>query len=356
MQSFIYIWCCFPCEGLYYDGNHGIWYTYNQETQQYEPYVLKEGESVTANSSSSAQPPNHQKSTQKATVIANATVKSKDATTVRKAVISAPPSTIHVEQDSITKLGVIQKKEKGRKSKTKISGVSSIWSQKQEGSVQTVTVQSPALLKVSPAIENLKRNAVVNENQEKSALARSVSGIGASSASATATATATATIPKKIQGVIHRKQTLSKGSLVEESRLLGETAYNVSAKTSGVAATPKLEGVIHSRDGPTSGGGIVTIPKKFEGVIHSKDGPMLSMHSIGQGTGDLKSVENSFKLINNTTPSTNVGFSEAMDPKGDSTSSFPGGGRRRFTEAPAAPAHSGYRDRAAERRNLYGGS
>ncbi|KAI5069498.1 hypothetical protein GOP47_0015799 [Adiantum capillus-veneris] len=318
--------------GLYYDGNHGVWYTYNQETQQYEPYAGQEVDA--SNTHVTARTKDAATNQQSASFKANTTVKSKDATTIRKAVISAPPSTTSVEHDAkgglaeavkaaATAANASMKKEKSRKallpsSKTKIGGMAAMWKQNKEGTQLDQSTSKTSL----------------NDEKSKSTPTKAAAATIASGASITPTA-----VPKKIQGVIHTKQTVNKAA-PEEALLASYTP----AKTSGFgtpAATKKLEGVIRSRD--ELGG--MGMAKKFEGVIHSRDemGGFGGAISAKKLEGVIRSkdvtgfssqvVGNAFSGGYSSESTGRARHEDAVLKKVDAPVAT--GGRRRFTEAPS---------------------
>ncbi|KAH7307284.1 hypothetical protein KP509_22G052600 [Ceratopteris richardii] len=322
--------------GLYYDGNHGIWYTYNQETQQYELYPGQEVDgnntSVTGTTVGTAV------NNQSASIKMNATVKSKDATTVRKAVISAPPVTISVDQEA--KIGIPEavnaaaaaanaamKKDKSRKalltsSKTKISGVSAMW--KHNEGAQSIHLDQ-SLSKTSSTDEKAK------------SLPTKVSAANVVMSSSVTPSAA----PKKIQGVIHTKQTVNRAvsdeslSIYKSSVTTSSLGVNSSVKKfegvihsrdeMGAGLTKKFEGVIHSRD--EAGGLGSTALKKLEGVMHSRDGAGFSSQLLGNSYGGNRLSED---IVGARHPTNNL-HEDVTPRKGDAP---PVGGRRRFTEAP----------------------
>ncbi|MCO5566416.1 hypothetical protein L7F22_020093, partial [Adiantum nelumboides] len=338
--------------GLYYDGNHGIWYTYNQETQQYEPYAGTELDASTthAGAGTTDSAANHQSASFKA----NTTVKPKGATTIRKAVISAPPSTISAEHETkgglaeavkaaATAANASMKKEKSRKalltsSKTKIGGMAATWKQNKEGTQATQLDQNT--LKTS-----------LNDEKSKSTPTKAA----AAATIASAASTNPTGVPKKIQGVIHTKQTVNKTALEEALPASHTPAKPGGTLVSGFgtpAATKKFEGVIHSRD--ELGG--MGMAKKFEGVIHSREemGGLGGITAVKKLEGVIRSRDVtgfSSKGVDNASSSdypsgstvrgrqTGSVNDNAVVKKVDAPAAT--GGRRRFTEAPSGRI-SGY--------------
>ncbi|KAI5591301.1 hypothetical protein BDE02_04G069900 [Populus trichocarpa] len=308
--------------GLYYDGNSGVWYTYDQQTQQYIPY--------TENSDNKASGKQSENS------------KSSDGSSNRKVVISAPAATItsSVEkpaslhdavQAAATAALAAEKKEKEKAKEIKLASKSSILANKK------------------------KMNNVLSMWKQRSHEGQ---------ATRVALDDSHPSVPADDRLFSAGQSTKSK--FKSDSTTTKENTMS----SSGVAATPSaqttgLESPVKPRPASNSSGGTLM------GVIR------------GSGRGVVKS-DTSYSI-----PSAGVSTSNAAIPltmAGSSTNSdtFPAAtpfrtdasalgsytppvaavsGKRRFSEMPlpSASTHkeqpqTSYRDRAAERRSLYGSS
>lgn len=349
--------------GLYYDGNHGIWYSYNQETQQYEPYVEQTGDARITDTAGD----DVKKAGLKAS---DGTVNSKatDGSTKRKAVISAPPATIHVEQDATEKkqsvakaieaaavaAQAVAKKEKEKMKekekelrllagKKKIGGVLSLWKQRKhedQAAPSSLSTATPSLI----------------EDKPKDAPTKGSGGVSTVSA-------APLTATKKLQGVIHTRQVHGVAPLLDSKYKVVASKSNVGSETGFGVTMPakKLEGVIHSREG--SGRGVQALGQgagnPFGGDYHPSEtmrARQLNGSTISVGEAAGRVAEPVFNLgAPPKLPSMNS--SSGVTPFKTDASALGSygpmaGARRRFTEAPQPV----YRDRAAERRNLHGAS
>lgn len=335
--------------GLYYDGNHGVWYTYNQETQEYVPYLDPSAEATgTGNTNESAkQIKGHEDSVNEKTT---------DGSTVSKPVLSAPAATVHIEQEEkkITLPEAVQaaaiaaqaaaKKDKEKMkekekeirlaskglllaNKKRINNVVNLWKQRNEGQVVT-----PMSANENPS--TITNNSLHNEKQE-SVVSAGVPGMLSQSF----------TVTKNVGGVIHSKEGSGRGS------------------TSGWEL-----GGIHSKEGSgrgsTSGRELGGNP--FGGVYHPSDSntrlQQVNSSSVntvtgagrgtGRGVGRVEAVSTTVVKQAASLEANSIATPFKTDASALGSYGPSAGARRRFTESP----QSVYRDRAAERRSLYGSS
>ncbi|KAJ1269436.1 hypothetical protein BS78_07G211800 [Paspalum vaginatum] len=299
--------------GLYYDSNSGVWYSYDQQTQQYVPC-------------------NDQSNTKAAGEAAGESTKISDSNSGKKVVISAPAATI--KQSEKTSLpDAVQaaanaalaaekrEKEKAKEiklasksslvaNKKKMSNVLAMWKQRnQEGQAARIVIDDK-----EPSSSDDKFN-------------HSHSGTGFSLKS------------KPNSDFGNAKDTNSTAS------------YNSLAQ--GISSTQMQDSDVKPRPVSNSLGTTVM------GVIRgSARGVIKSFHAVsGAGSTDSRTTitTSTGGLITNPEALTTPGpFKTDVSALVSNTSSgVSASGKRRFSEA---PGQSHYRDRAAERRNLYGSS
>lgn len=140
-----------------------------------------------------------------------------------------------------------------------------------------------------------------------------------------------------------------------------------SSSISGVSTSlPAYESLAKPRPvGNSSGGSLM-------GVIRSSGRAVGRSEALNLGSSDgasessaFASIGSSSSLLNNgEAPLTSTPFKTDASALGSYSTSASGSGKRRFSELPLSSAssnyrdqpHTGYRDRAAERRSLYGSS
>jgi RNA-binding protein 5/10 len=306
--------------GLYYDGNNGTWYSYDQETQQYVPYVDQASDTNKASSKSSEGVANHRKvviSAPAATITVNNEASDKKPS-LPDAVQAAAAAAQAAAKKEKEKLKEIKLASKGSilASKKKISNVLSMWKQRNhEGQAARVVLDdgsSPATLPTSSDEKHINAN---NGNMS----GKSVSA------------------PKfKSDTVIAKEANQGLSSL---GRGAGNP-FGGNYTPSDSAVKPKPVPVSNSAGGTIRG----VIRESTRGVVRTdlsfsgSTGAALSGSSMA---GPIGVPEASTVLTPFKTDASALGSYGPM-----------AGTKRRFSETP----QSGYRDRAAERRSLYGSS
>nr|GEU73272.1 suppressor of ABI3-5 isoform X1 [Tanacetum cinerariifolium] len=287
--------------GLYYDGNNGIWYSYDHQSQQYVPC-------------------NDQNN--KTSGKENEPSKAPDGSNSRKVVISAPAATI-TSSDKATSLPdavqaaaaaalAAEKKEKERMKEIKLASKSSILANKK---------------KMSNVLSMWKQRS--HESQ-----APRVALDGNSSA---LTEERSNPIGSSTKGKLVKDNTASAGSVntpVQPDSLDAQDIPRPAANISGGT----LRGVIR-------GSG--------RGVVKSDTAYVAPSTNVSIGSSMATEARNS--AVPYRTDASALG---SYTPPAPTVS-----GKRRFSELPAQSAssvkeqpHTTYRDRAAERRSLYGSS
>nr|XP_043638808.1 SUPPRESSOR OF ABI3-5 isoform X2 [Erigeron canadensis] len=288
--------------GLYYDGNNGIWYTFDNQSQQY----------VACNDQNGIAPG---KETEPS--------KASDASNTRKVVISAPAATI-TSNDKTTSLPdavqaaaaaaiAAEKKEKEKMKEIRLASKSSILaSKKKMSNVLSMWKQR--------SHESQAPRVALDDNQP----------------SASAEEKSNPVVP------------LTKGKVVKDN--IGPA---ISVNTSIQVVS------LDSQDMPRPAGNISggtlrgVIRGSGRGVVKSDTGYVGSSTNVPMGSSMVTEVRNSA-----------VPFRTDASALGSYTPPAPSvSGKRRFSELPAQSAssikeqpHTTYRDRAAERRSLYGSS
>ncbi|KAL7110486.1 hypothetical protein ACP275_05G029100 [Erythranthe tilingii] len=285
--------------GLYYDGNNGLWYTYDQHTQQYIPCTDQNGKTAEKQSETS---------------------KASDGPNNRKVVISAPAATVSSSEKSASLPDAVQaaaaaaiaaeKKEKEKLKEIKLASKSSIlankkkmnnvltmWKQRShEGQVPRVALED------SQSVEE-RSNPTKSKATKENAIA-------------------------------------SAESTVLESH---DRARPIVSSSGGT-----LKGVIRG-----SGMGVVKSDTVYAGQWEGTPTSSFSTTSSA-GSSSLAFTEASNTVMPFRTDASALG-SYAQ-------SASTGSGKRRFSEMPATSiankeqSQTTYRDRAAERRSLYGSS
>ncbi|XP_021722277.1 SUPPRESSOR OF ABI3-5-like isoform X2 [Chenopodium quinoa] len=302
--------------GLYYDGNGGIWYSYDHQTQQYVPCVDQNANKTSENESEAPKAEN---------------------TTTRKVVISAPAATVKLSEKPASLPDAVQaaasaalaaeKKEKEKEkskeiklaskssivaNKKKMNHVLSMWKQRShEG-------QTPRV-----ALDDSQSNlAVDRQNSISMSLKTKAVGlkenVNASSGFLSDTSVAQAT--------------------VSESDVKPCPVSNSSGGT--------LMGVIRS------GKGVIKSDTVYPGMTG------LSTPSSSSSGSVAVAATNSDTQIGSTSFRTDISALGNYTPPAASAS-----GRRKFSETPLQSTsaqrelhQTAYRDRAAERRRMYGSS
>ncbi|WOK98340.1 SUPPRESSOR OF ABI3-5 isoform X1 [Canna indica] len=315
--------------GLYYDGNNGIWYSYDHQTQQYAPC-------------------NDQSSNKAAGDMANETSKASDAAS-KKVVISAPATTVKSSENASLPDAVqaaaaaalaAEKKEKEKlkeiklaskssllANKKKMNNVLAMWKQRNHEGQGTFIVpdekETPTLLDDKPSNSNsasapftakgkFKSDSAALKGTVNSSVYASSAGRGAKSNSAETVDTDSQTKPRPL------------------ANSLGG----------------RIMGVIRG-----SGNGVIKSDTTFP--VYATEGTAISSAVMT----DPMETTTTFAQIPTATPFK----TDASALASYASSASAARGKRRFSEAPMHSAsryqnQTTYRDRAAERRNLYGSS
>ncbi|CAA7397035.1 unnamed protein product [Spirodela intermedia] len=293
--------------GLYYDGNNGTWYSYDQKTQQYVP-CNDQNESKPATENAKASDGSNSR---KVVISAPAaTISSSEKASLPDAVQAAAAAALAAEKKEKEKLKEIKLASKGSimANKKKMNNVLMMWKQRNhEGQTARIIVDDN---EPSSGIDD--RQPASARNKPKADVASS--GLGNYSNTPVA-----GTIPKAPMDTQVKPVPVS--------------------NSSGGA----LMGVIRG-----SGRGVV----KSDTVFSGQEG--VGGASTSAPSSDLKSTAelssgNSVRPSAATTFRTDASALGSYAPPASSA-----GGKRRFSEMPAQAAP--YRDRAAERRSLYGSS
>ncbi|XVF20461.1 hypothetical protein REPUB_Repub12eG0002200 [Reevesia pubescens] len=306
--------------GLYYDGNGGIWYSYDNQSQQYIPWSDQNGNKTPGKQSEAS--------------------KGADGSSIRKVVISAPAATVtsvekaaslpDVVQAAATAALAAEKKEKEKSKEIKLASKSSILANKKKmNNVLTMWKQR--------SHEGQATRLALDDNH-----------LSASSEDRTLSAGQHAKSKVKFDVGLKESNTSSSGV----------------STTAQVALTGGLESPVKPRPISNSSGGTLmgVIRGSARGLVKS-DTPY-SVSSAGVSTSSaVASAEGSFSSTNLDVPTVMTPFRTDASALGSYTSStVTGSGKRRFSETPVPSttnkdqSQTAYRDRAAERRNLYGSS
>ncbi|CAN4078139.1 unnamed protein product [Withania somnifera] len=303
--------------GLYYDGNSGIWYSYDQKTQQYVPCTNQN-----ENKSAAGQ---------------TETAKSSDGSNTKKVVISAPASTVADEKaaslpDAIQAAAsaaiAAEKKEREKAKEIKLASKSSIIANKKKMSNVLSMWKQRSHEGQAPRVA-LEDNQTVGEDRSNS--------VGPA-----------AKTKLKAEPLTARENPTASSGLVGGSTFLSVSSESQdrprSLTNSSVGA---LKGVIRG-----SGLGVVKSDTLYSGSSGS-----VSMSHTMPSTSGPSSLTNA-----DASPAP---FRTDASALGSYTPPVPAGSKRRFSEMPLQPppsikeqsqATTTYRDRAAERRSLYGSS
>ncbi|KAF0919442.1 hypothetical protein E2562_029464 [Oryza meyeriana var. granulata] len=302
--------------GLYYDGNAGVWYSYDQQTQQYVP-CSEQNSSKAAGDTANTSTKTSESSSGKNVVISApaATIKQSEKTSLPEAVQAAASAALAAEKKEKEKAREIKLASKGSlmANKKKMNNVLAMWKQRnQEGQAGRAVLDD----------KEPSNSADDKLNNLHSATGFSVKGK-----------------PKSDFG--NAKDMNSPASY----NSIGRTAAPTDMIDSDIKPTPvsnslgtTIMGVIRG-----SGRGIVRSDSAFH--ASSDAGGADSSSNIATSTSGLTA---------NAGAPTAAPFKTELSALASYTpSGVSGSGKRRFSEA---PGHSQYRDRAAERRSLYGSS
>ncbi|XP_059640050.1 SUPPRESSOR OF ABI3-5-like isoform X2 [Cornus florida] len=308
--------------GLYYDGNNGIWYSYDNQKQQYVPCT---GQNDDTTSGKQTEPS-----------------KASDGSINRKVVISAPAATITSAEKAASLPDVVQaaanaaiaaeKKEKERVKELRLASKSSILANKKK-------MNNVLTMWKNRNHEGKAPHVTLDDNQPSgSAEDRSYSA-GSSMKS------------KFKTDAVTTKEHITSGS--------GFTTTTLAAQSIGLEAPDRPRPVGNSSGSTLMG----VIRGSGRGVVKSDT----YSGSSGETSTSLSAASHnagSSSLTNMDVPTTVTSFRTDASSLGSYASPVASGsGKRRFTEMPLQPAsthkeqpQTTYRDRAAERRSLYGSS
>ncbi|XP_030953203.1 SUPPRESSOR OF ABI3-5 isoform X2 [Quercus lobata] len=306
--------------GLYYDGNGGIWYSFDNQTQQYIPCTDQNDNKTSGNQSGLP--------------------KALDGSSNRKVIISAPATTlISVEkaaslpdavQAAATAAIAAEKREKEKSKEIKLASKSSILANKKKmNNVLSIWKQR--------SHEGQATRVALDDNQPSgSADDRPFSVAPATKSKFKTDATAT------------------KDNI---------TSSSVAATTVSVAQTVGLESLVKPRPVSNSLGGTVMGVIRGSGRVAVRSDTLYSGSSGGVSTSTVAASAAGMST-NADMPTVATPFKTDASALGSYTPpTAAGSAKRRFSEMPLNPAsghkeqpQTTYRDRAAERRNLYGSS
>ena len=293
--------------GLYYDGNNGIWYSYDHQTQQYIP-CTEQNQNNAANNQSEPSKASDGSSSKKVVISA-------PATTVTSA--EKPASLADAVQAAATAALAAEKKEKEKSKEIKLASKSSILANKKKmNNVLTMWKQRShegQATRVALEDNQLSASADDRSYSTKNKLKNEATGRESNAAS------------------------LGTHTTVSQAAALDSQAQPrpVSNSLGGT-----LMGVIRG-----SGRGVVKSDTSYSGSTAA----LLSISSLSSPSVDAQTISTPFR--------TDVSALGSYAP-----SVAGGSGRRRFSEMPHSAStpkeqpQTAYRDRAAERRSLYGSS
>lgn len=299
--------------GLYYDSNSGVWYSYDQQTQQYIP-CNDENDNKTSTGLSE--------------------ISKLDACNNKKVVISAPAtastsvgsSLPDVVQAAATAAIAAEKKEKEKSKEIKLASKSSILANKKKmNNVLTMWKQR--------SNEGQATRVALDDNQPT---------------------------------VSSDDRPLPSGLSAKSKSTKEHTTTSASTTVVSAAQNVGLESPVKPRPVSNSLGGTLmgVIRGSGRGVVKSDTSFSGSASGVSSSSIPVASVAGISSLTNADTPMVVTPFrtdASALGSYGSSVSA--GTGKRRFSELPPAAAsmykeqpQTTYRDRAAERRSLYGSS
>ncbi|KAL6629112.1 hypothetical protein ACP70R_028877 [Stipagrostis hirtigluma subsp. patula] len=302
--------------GLYYDSNSGVWYSYDQQTQQYVPCNDQSNSKVAGDAANENTKTSESNVGKKVVISAPAaTTKQSDKTSLPEAVQAAANAALAAEKREKEKAKEIKLASKTSllANKKKMNNVLAMWKQRNQ--------------------EGQASRSVLDEKEPSNSddkLNNSHTGTGFSSKGK----------PKPDFGI--SKDMNSSGS------------YNSISQ--GTAATQILDSDVKPRPVSNSLGTTVM------GVIRGSARGVIKSDTTFHGSSDIGSNDSCTTKTTITSGfMTNAEASSASTPfktdisalVSNASSGVSGSGKRRFSEA---PGQSQYRDRAAERRSLYGSS
>ena len=307
--------------GLYYDSNSGAWYSYDHQSQQYVPCTEQSDNKVTGEAT-------------------RETSKTSDAASNRKVVISAPATTSKLNEkaslpDAVQAAAAAalaaEKKEKERSKEIKLASKSSLLANKKKmNNVLAMWKQRNHEGQAARVI--IDENPHYNSNDDRQG-SSSNTGKGLS----------------------------AKNKLKSDSSMSRETANSSGFVGSmvgrGGSSTPAAQPVpMESQDAPRPVGN--SLGGSLMGVIRGSGRGLIKSdgtYTAGTIPSLATSTSTSESSLNNNAATPFRTDASALGTYVPPVSS--GSGKRRFSEVPVqSTSQTQYRDRAAERRSLYGSS
>ncbi|GKV20332.1 hypothetical protein SLEP1_g30475 [Rubroshorea leprosula] len=305
--------------GLYYDGNNGIWYSYDHQNQQYIPC--------------------NDQNDNKATIKQSESSKAVDGSNNRKVVISAPAATVppvekaaslpDAVQAAATAAIAAEKREKEKAKEIKLSSKSSILANKKKmNNVLSMWKQR--------SHEGQATRLALDDNQLSSLAEEKPSSVGQYTKS------------KAKSNVSIAKDNIS-------------SSFRVDTTSQGMSAVV-LESPVKSRPISNSSGGTLmgVIRGSTRGLGQSDMSGSCAGASTSPAAAAPASLMGSSLSTNLEAPIVGTPFRTDASALGSyAPSVVVGSGKRRFSETPLPSKEqpqTTYRDRAAERRSLYGSS
>ncbi|GLT57696.1 hypothetical protein SLA2020_306500 [Shorea laevis] len=297
--------------GLYYDGNNGIWYSYDHQNQQYIPCPDQNDNKATIKQSESS--------------------KAVEGSNNRKVVISAPAATVASLPDAVqaaaTAAIAAEKREKEKAKEIKLASKSSILANKKKmNNVLSMWKQR--------SHEGQATRLALDDNQNSSLADDKPFSVGQYTKSK---AKSNVTVPKDYV----------------KSSFGVDTTQNMSAVV--------LESTVPRLISKSSGGTLMgVIRDSTRGLGQSDVSYSGSSALVSTSTAAAANPMGSSVSTNLETPTVGTPYRTDASALGSYAPSVaPGSGKRRFSETPLPSKEqpqTSYRDRAAERRSLYGSS
>nr|CAD1836429.1 unnamed protein product [Ananas comosus var. bracteatus] len=313
--------------GLYYDSNTGVWYSYDQQTQQYVPCGDQSNSKTLGES-------------------ANESSKATDSNNSRKVVISAPAATIKPNEkvslpDAVQAAAnaalAAEKKEKEKSKEIKLASKTSLLANKKKmNNVLAMWKQRNHEGQAARVVLDDKEPVSLTDDKHNTSFIAS-----ASSSS-------------------KNKLKYEFGNPRESSTATVYTSVVDHGATPSISSQPvDSDSQIKPRPVSNSLGGTVMGVIRGSGRGVTKSATTFPTSSL-VGTSVACTEGSVLANINTEAPASAAPFRTDASALGSYPSSGPGGGgKRRFSETPTQSMHreqATYRDRAAERRNLYGSS
>ncbi|GMP95585.1 hypothetical protein CsSME_00044576 [Camellia sinensis var. sinensis] len=311
--------------GLYYDGNNGIWYSFDQQSQQYVPCTDQNNNKIDGKQTESS--------------------KASDGSNNRKVVISAPAATITSNEKATSLPDAVQaaasaaiaaeKKEKERLKEIRLASKSSILANKKKMSnVLTMWKQR--------SHEGQAPRVAIDDNHPSASAEDRSNSVGGSTKSR------------------YKTEALTVKENITTSSVFPTTT--IASQPVSLEAEDRPRPVVNSSGGALmgvirgSGRGLVKSDASYSGSLAG------ALSSSPAGSHNAGSYIAGSSSTHADAPTTVTPFRTDATALGSYTPPVAAGsGKRRFSEMPLQSAstqqpQTTYRDRAAERRSLYGSS